>query len=145
MVGQGMEAPRPMRKQNTTTAIAEHNKDLLRGAADDLRHAESQVATALCTFIDAGEKLAAVKAAIPHGGWLPALEAAGINPRTAQRAILIHSNQGQIRHSDVVFDTLTQRAALGADRGDTRSHGRGCGREARIGARLRRQGDRGTR
>ena len=83
---------------NTTRCdVSESVASRIAAAGELLRESERLARGALALAIEAGGRLASTKAAAKHGEWLPGLAAAGIQPRTAQRAIELHRRAEEAR------------------------------------------------
>ena len=83
---------------NTTRCdVFESVASRIAAAGELLRESERLARGALALAIEAGGRLASAKAAAKHGEWLPGLAAAGIQPRTAQRAIELHRRAEEAR------------------------------------------------
>ena len=83
---------------NTTRCdVFESVASRIAAAGELLRESERLARGALALAIEAGGRLASAKAVAKHGEWLPGLAAAGIQPRTAQRAIELHRRAEEAR------------------------------------------------
>ena len=73
-------------------ALTNHEAHLAEGAGAAWRRYERSSREAIAAYLEAGRLLAEGKAACRHGAWLAFLARAGIQPRTAQRAMQIHTS-----------------------------------------------------